>query len=119
MADVEKKLPGVTLWLTGCAERASALSPDVVLFSMQVEGRADSQAIFEKIKGKFNDGFTVHTVEDLKGQMIKVLKEDNREYAQQVRELEIQLMNERKANAMLKEQMQRERDTLNFFRSKV
>ena len=49
--------------------------------------------------------------------MIKVLKEDNHIYEQQIRDLSIQLMNERKAHAALKEQRERELDTLNFFKS--
>jgi len=113
----DAKLPGVKMWLDGCDERANPLAAGMVNFTMTVSGTADNKETFEKIRTKFNEGFTVHTVEDLKGQMIKVLKEDNHIYEQQIRDLSIQLMNERKAHAALKEQRERELDTLNFFKS--
>ena len=113
----DAKLPGVKMWLDGCDERANPLAAGMVNFTMTVSGTADNKETFEKIRTKFNEGFTVHTVEDLKGQMIKVLKEDNHIYEQQIRDLSIQLMNERKAHAALQEQRERELDTLNFVKS--
>jgi hypothetical protein len=115
----KSKTPSVKLWLDGCEERGSLLVPDAVNFVMRVAGTADNQATFEKIKKKFSEGFELHTIDDFKTHMIKALREDNTSYEQRIRDLETQLMNERKEKLALKEQIKSERETLDFFRRKA
>ncbi len=113
------KVPSVKLWLDGSEERGSVLNPGAINFVLNVAGTAADEPTFAKIKKKFSDGFELHTVDDFKTHMIKALREDNTTYEQRIRDLETQLLNERKEKLALKEQIKSERDTLNFFRSKA
>jgi len=113
------KTPSVKLWLEGCEHRGSMLNPTQVNFSLQVCGTAENETTFEKIKKKFSDGFELHTIDDFKAHMIKALREDNTTYEQRIRDLETQLLNERKEKLALKEQIKSERETVNFFKSRA
>ena len=100
-----KKLPGVVVWLDGCEHRESLLSPPAVNFVLSVAGTADSEEIYDKLKDRFKEGLVIGTSEDLKGIMLKSLREDNAAYEQQIRNLEMRLMNARKEILSLKEKV--------------
>jgi septal ring factor EnvC (AmiA/AmiB activator) len=113
----EKRIPGVTFHMDTCSERG--LLTGKTEMQMQITAVVEDTAQFEKIKKKFEDGFTIHTIEDFKGQMIKVLKEDNSSYEQQIRELETKLLNERRAHEATRTAYTRLLDTVNFFKEKA
>lgn len=115
--DKTKKPASVTFHMEGCEE--GGLLTGKLQLSMRIVATVDSRETIEKVKAKFLNGFTIHTVEDFKGTMIKVLQEDNTNHEQRIRELEIQLMNERKAHMALKEKIKDDNATLNFFKKRA
>lgn len=105
--------------MESCSENVSVVEPTRVHFNMQVSGVAHTQEALDKLKVKFHEGFEVPLVDDLRGQMIKVLREDSATFEQQVRDLEVQLMNERRAHMATKEELKNARATFNFFKDKA
>lgn len=98
----DKKIPGVTVFLDGCTEKGSLLTPGAINFTFTVGGTAQTQEIYDKLKAKMDEGMVLSTVDNLQGVMLKSLREDNTALEQRNRELEMQLLNARKELLELK-----------------
>lgn len=113
MAEEKKELPGITFHLDGTEEQGTVhgkLTVRLILTAI-----VDEEELLERVKKKFEGGFRIHTAEDFKGQMIRVLQEDMGEAERRIRDLEIEVRNAAAAKVHAEEELQRMRDSFSPF----
>jgi hypothetical protein len=116
MAEEKKELPGITFFLDGTEEQGTVAGKLTV--RLHLTAIVDEEEMLNRVLKKFEGGFRIHTVEDFKGQMIRVLQEDMSEAERRVRELEVELRNEKNVSSHLHTELQAVRATFGFFKGK-
>jgi hypothetical protein len=112
MSTADSKVPGVMFWLDTCEE--AGLYNGKRSMTLTISATVENEAVFEKIKKKFQDGLHVATIEDFNGQMIKVLKEDNADYERRIRTLETDLLGAKREAAKATDELNRIKDSFGF-----
>lgn len=86
--NTSKELPGITFQLDEAEEYEVAGKKRA---AMRITASYDDDDQFMKVKQKFMDGFRIYTMEDFKGTMLKVLREDVTAAERRIKELEMEV----------------------------
>jgi hypothetical protein len=110
----EKELPGITFYLDATEEQGTHHGKLSVRMVITAVVDTSEEHMFERVKKKFEGGFRIHTAEDFKGQMVRILREDVGEATRRIRELETELRQAKAAKEQAEQDLQSIRDSFRF-----
>ena len=110
----KKELAGITFYLD--STDLQGMHNGKLTARLSLTAVVDDEALLERVKAKFEGGFSIHTAGDFKEQMIRVLQEDVGDAARRTRALEATLRAERGRRETAERELQMFKDAFNFLK---